>query len=366
MEKIKAGYKNLSLKKSLIITNVSFLVMAFGGTILILLITRPSYYALVVENPENPAIYWHDLFSILVVGIYICVVLTIGAYIFYSQKLSTPLKELVDGIERISMNDLNFSISYDSEDEFGMLCNSFERMKAELQSNYKKIWRMTEERKKLNASFAHDLRTPLTVLKGYTDFLEEYILCSDKTDEKLLETNSMMAYYIKRIEEYVEVMNTITKLEDTPVNIQSVSANRFMEMLNENVKLVGKEYGKDISVINEVNLQEINGDIYIIFRVLENVIKNACQYSKEVVYVHLYEKNSFLFFEIIDDGVGFSLENLAHALEPFYTSEQSESLHWGLGLNICKILCENHGGNISISNIPDLGAKVQFSFLLGK
>ena len=110
---------------------------------------------------------------------------------------------------------------------------------------------IVEERRKLNAAFAHDLRTPLTVLQGYTDFLEEYILFPEKEDVKLMETNHMMAYYIKRLADYVEVMNTIPKLEDTPVKIQTVPIDSFINMLDDNIKLTAKEYGKDISVTNE-------------------------------------------------------------------------------------------------------------------
>ena len=366
MGKLKTVYKNLPLKKALTITIVGSLFIAFLGAMTILLVTRPSYYALVAENPENPAMYWHDFFCTSTVGIYVCVVIIVGSYIFYRFKLSDPLKALTEGIEQIAVDNLDFSIQYDSEDELGTLCGAFERMKNELQNNYKKIWRMAEERRKLNAAFAHDLRTPLTVLQGYTDFLEEYILFPEKEDVKLMETNHMMAYYIKRLADYVEVMNTIQKLEDTPVKIQTVPIGSFMNMLDDNIKLTAKEYGKDISVTNEINLQEVQGDISLIFRVLENVMRNACQYSENKVSMRLYEQNQLLSFEIIDDGAGFSPEALEKALDPFYTSRQSGTSHFGLGLNICKIICEKHGGGITISNIPDSGARVQFSFLLEK
>lgn len=366
MGELKALYKNLPLKKALTITIVGSLFIAFLGAMAILLATRPSYYALAAENPENPALRWHDFFAISTVGMYVSVVIAAGSYIFYKRKLSAPLKALTEGIEQIAVDNLDFSVQYDAEDELGMLCRSFERMKNELQSNHKKIWRMTEERRKLHAAFAHDLRTPLTVLQGYTDFLEEYIPFPEKEDDKLMETNRMMAYYIKRLEDYVEVMNTVQKLEDTPVKIQTVSMDSFMKMLDDNIKLTAKEYGKDISVTNETDLQEVRGDISLIFRVLENVMGNACRYSENKVSVRLYEYNHLLSFEMIDDGPGFRLEALERALDPFYTSGQSESSHLGLGLHICKILCEKHGGSIAISNTPDSGARVHFSFLLEK
>ena len=110
MGKIKTVYKNLPLKKALTISIVGSLFTAFLGTMAILLATRPSYYALVAENSENPAMYWHDFFSISTVGIYVCVVIIVGSYIFYRFKLSDPLKALTEGIEQIAVDNLDFSV----------------------------------------------------------------------------------------------------------------------------------------------------------------------------------------------------------------------------------------------------------------
>ena len=124
MGKLELVYKNLSLKKALTITIVGSLFIAFLGAMTILLATRPSYYALVAENS---AMYWHDFFSISTVGIYVCVVIIVGSYIFYRFKLFPPLKALTEGIEQIAVDNLDFSVQYDAEDELGALCRSFER-----------------------------------------------------------------------------------------------------------------------------------------------------------------------------------------------------------------------------------------------
>lgn len=366
MGKLKTVYRNLPLKKALAVTIVGSLFVALSGAMAILLATRPSYYALAADNPGSPVLHWHDFFVLSAAGVCICVVIIAGSCLFYRLKLSAPLKVLTEGVEQISADNLDFSVRYDAEDELGALCQSFERMQHELQNNYKRIWRMTEERRKLNAAFAHDLRTPLTVLQGYTDFLEEYIPFPEKEDKKLLETNRMMAYYIERLEDYVEVMNKIQKLENTPVKIQTVPVDRFMSMLDDNIKLTAREYGKAVFVTDKTGLQEVKGDISLMFRVLENVMRNACRYAESKVSVRLYEQNHVLSFEVVDDGAGFRPEALERALNPFYTAGQSESAHFGLGLHICKILCEKHGGSIAISNMPDAGARVRFSFLLEK
>lgn len=87
------------------------------------------------------------------------------ALFFTEAKLETPLCILTTSANRIAENDLDFSIVYDKDDEMGLLCKAFEKMRSALESNNREMWRQMNERKKLNAAFSHDLRTPLTVTK---------------------------------------------------------------------------------------------------------------------------------------------------------------------------------------------------------
>jgi signal transduction histidine kinase len=92
--------------------------------------------------------------------------------------------------EKVADNDLSVEIEYDIKDEMGELCNSFEYMRKQLVANNQKMWEMMEEQKRLNAAFAHDLRTPLTVLRGYTDFLSQYVPTGKIDDKKLISKTS--------------------------------------------------------------------------------------------------------------------------------------------------------------------------------
>lgn len=92
MGKLRTVYQNLPLKKALTITIVGSLFVAFLGAMTILLVTRPSYYALVAEKPENPAVYWHNFLCISTAGIYICVVIIVGSYRIFSIDLNFPLR----------------------------------------------------------------------------------------------------------------------------------------------------------------------------------------------------------------------------------------------------------------------------------
>lgn len=113
-----------------------------------------------------------EVAPIIATPIYSALCIITATLLFYRNKLKKPLTELKAASEMISNNNLNFSIKYDSKDELGELCSSFETMRFTLANNFSEMWRQMEERKQLNAAFAHDLRTPLTVLKGYNEILQ--------------------------------------------------------------------------------------------------------------------------------------------------------------------------------------------------
>ena len=95
--------------------------------------------------------------------------------LFYHVKLKEPLTALKSGISHIADNDLSFSIDYQKQDELGQICIAFETMRRELSNNNRRMWELLDERKKINASISHDLRTPITVIKGYSEYLDRNI-----------------------------------------------------------------------------------------------------------------------------------------------------------------------------------------------
>ena len=97
------------------------------------------------------------------------------AILFYYLKLSKPIKKLNYATKKIANNDLDFELIPDSNDELGKLCKSYEEMRENLYDNNKKMWRMIEDNKILTSALSHDIRTPLTILKGNTEMMLKYI-----------------------------------------------------------------------------------------------------------------------------------------------------------------------------------------------
>jgi len=122
-----------------------------------------------------------------------CIILS--ALLFYRQKLKKPLYTLNKAMTKIAAGELDFSISNNSNDEMGRLCNSFEKMRASLDESVREMLHMADERKRLNDAYTHDLRTPITVLKGYADMiLQSGVELQMSHDEVLSAIKTMSAH----------------------------------------------------------------------------------------------------------------------------------------------------------------------------
>ncbi|MBD5494712.1 MAG: HAMP domain-containing histidine kinase [Lachnospiraceae bacterium] len=387
MDKVKLLFHNLSLRKSII---VYITIFAFISVILSTLTAsfcnteinhiRESYppsgkkFYLTTEDgtqlgegayigtettdlskEDERLLSILELLPIIATPLYSALCIIAAALLFYKNKLKKPLTELREASEKISSNNLNFAITYDSKDEMGQLCTSFEIMRHTLAENFSEMWRQVEERKQLNAAFAHDLRTPLTVLKGYAEMLQT----SDNVQTK--ETAVTMGKHISRMEVYINSMSSLRRLEDTRPDYKSVPLPPFLSSLQESAHIVCAKNGKTLYLQNEISVPQLVIDTEFISQVCNNLVENAARYAGTSATLSFCMQDEGLLLAVSDDGKGFDKRSLHKASNPYFTEENDYSEHLGLGLYICKLLCEHHGGYLKIDNISN-GAKVSAFF----
>lgn len=284
---------------------------------------------------------------IIPVWVFACVLVT--GTVFYNRELKEPIMALLDASGKISENQLDFSIECSRENELGELCRAFEDMRTALYENNRQMWRSLEERKRLNSAFSHDLRTPLTVLKGYADYLEKYVSEDKVPKEKLLSVLAMMNGQITRLEHYTQKMNMTQKLEDIVPQKKGISAAVLEDSIRETGKMVCKE--KQFEMKMSSDCDELFLDFDLVMQIYENLISNAFRYSSNCVDVRCTVSAERLKIVVEDDGGGFSKEALKSAAEPFYRDEKEpDKTHFGLGLYICRIICEKCDGGLVIEN----------------
>lgn len=286
---------------------------------------------------------------------YIAVGIGAAAAVYYRKKLREPITQLQNGVERIQEDNLDFHIEYDSDDELGRLCCSMEKMRRELRQKHKALWESLEQRKLLNASVSHDLRTPITVLKGYLDYLEKNIPQDKLTEDMLFDTVSSMQGAVNRLELYVESVRDIEKIENIEIEKRSENVKLLLNELRSNVRQLAGN--KEIILSNDITVDKIQIDKGVFFRILENLLQNALRYAEKQVSINLSHKKDFLILTVKDDGKGFSAADLEKATTVFYSNDK-EKQHFGIGLSVCKILCEKHGGLLYVGNQKEKGACV--------
>ena len=292
---------------------------------------------------------------IVATPIYSAFCIIAAALLFYRNRLKKPLAELRTASEKIANNDLDFSIDYDNNDELGQLCASFEIMRTTLADNFSKMWRQVEERKALNTAFAHDLRTPLTVLKGYNEMLQ----ASDNSQTR--ETAATMGKHISRMESYVSSMSNLRRMEDTQPEYKLIDLQTVASSLYDSAKIVCAKNGKKLILQNDIPVSRLSLDGSFVSQVCNNLISNAVRYARTAVTISFALRDNGLLLSVSDDGKGFDKSGLQKATSPYYTEESNHSEHFGLGLYICKLLCEHHNGYLKIENTTT-GAKVSAYF----
>lgn len=286
---------------------------------------------------------------------YIAVGIGAAAAVYYRKKLREPITQLQNGVERIQEDNLDFHIEYDGDDELGRLCCSMEKMRRELRQKHKALWESLEQRKLLNASVSHDLRTPITVLKGYLDYLEKNIPQDKLTEDMLFDTVSSMQGAVNRLELYVESVRDIEKIENIEIEKRSENVKLLLNELRSNVRQLARN--KEIIISNDITVDKIQIDKGVFFRILENLLQNALRYAEKQVSINLSREKDFLTLTVKDDGKGFSAADLEKATTVFYSNDK-EKQHFGIGLSVCKILCEKHGGLLYVGNQKEKGACV--------
>lgn len=391
MGRLKRAVHNLSLKKSFMLYMLLFLLLATAlssisinladslrnqinstyvdtdnkylvqnGTGNVVIFSSPPEY-----TPKDQVIVKTcNAVQIGSIPVFFGVCIIMAALFFYRNKLKKPIELLNEASGKIAATNLDFHLFYDSKDEMGQLCASFETMRGALEENNRAMWRAMEERKRLNAAFSHDLRTPLTVLRGYTDFLKNYLPQGKVSQEKLLSTISTMSGHIDRLEKYACQMSEIQKLEDITVNPQDVEIHALVSQFKSTAELLSQNTGLTLNFADETKDSHMMLDMSLIMRVYENLISNAIRYAKSTISICIKCVDSAFFIDVADDGQGFSEEDLQMALKPYYQRKSGgDELHFGLGLYISKTLCEKHGGTIAIGNAQSGGATVAASFM---
>lgn len=298
-------------------------------------------------------------FTVLIVSVMGSIV---TVFLFYKHKLKKPIAELELASKKISNHDLDFQITYENRDEMGNLCQEFERMRKQLAENNHQLWNMIEEEKALRAAIAHDIRSPLSVLEGYQEMLEDYLPQKGSDLDQAMEMMRESRKQIDRMDSFVETMRKMSSLEARQFLPEELTDQQLAAELQAELRILEKKFGKICHLTCMPTKERFWGDREVILEVIENLLSNAFRYAKTKVEIQITLTQSELLVCVTDDGVGFTADK-EKITEPFYHKNMKDSLkHTGMGMYLSRLYCEKHGGKLLLGNGATGGAVITAVF----
>lgn len=276
----------------------------------------------------------------------------------FAARLRVRLQALNDVTEKISGNNLDFEVTSSDIKEINEIMSSLNQMKSALQDSLKHQWEMERQREEQLSALAHDIKTPLTIIRGNAELLEESIL-----EKGGKECNDNILEQVAEIEKYLEAMREVMLQKEYRTSTETVSCGRMADLLA--AQAVQYADAKQIKIaVEEYSLRgELEADVAQIMRAWNNLVSNALDYTRQEsgIYICFENKGAYMTASVIDYGPGFSKQDIRCGKEEFYRGDSSRNdrSHQGLGLYIAHQLAGNQGGMLTIGNTEKTGgAKV--------
>ena len=287
---------------------------------------------------------------------------------FVYQQFVNPLVKLKKAAERMGSGNLDEKIDFGDNrvDEVGELCESFENMRQKMSDFAKAKMRYEEENRQLISNISHDLRTPITTIKGYVEGIMDGVADTPEKQERYLKMiyskANEMDSLINELSLYTNINNNAIPYEFHRVSVKDYFDDCMEEvyttLLSRNMTLTYKNYcDDDVKVI--VDPDQLK-------RVINNIITNAIKYTdKEYgqIDINIYDNDAEVKVSISDNGRGIDSDSLPHIFDRMYRADSARQSRGGsgLGLAICKKIVEEHGGNIYATSQLGVGTTIVFT-----
>jgi signal transduction histidine kinase len=280
--------------------------------------------------------------------------------LFLARTLTRPLRELTAASRAMAQGDWEQQVTVRSKDELGELASAFNRMSAELV-------RANQARRQMTADIAHDLRTPLTVIKGYAEALRDGDLSPAPAT---FGTIYQEAEHLSRL---VEDLRTLSLVDEgrLTLNRGAVSPRALLERTVAAYLTQAQHAGVTLDVDAAPDLPSVYVDSERLAQVLGNLVGNALRYTPEGGHITLAARRQADTVQLLvqDTGVGIAPGDRPHIFDRFYRGDGARETNEGesgLGLAIAKSLVEAHGGAISVASTPGEGSKFTITLVLAE
>ncbi|MGN0531337.1 MAG: sensor histidine kinase [Eubacterium sp.] len=322
-----------------------------------------------VNTPSDVVNIIFGKIGFILIGIVTMYIISIIVFSFItSRAITKPIEELAHGVNEIANGNTSYIINYDSNNEIGTTVKAFNEMTAQMLANEEERQRMEQSRKQLINGIAHDLRTPLTSIKGYVEGLRDGIADTPEKQQRYLRTIYTSTLDMEKM---LDDLLSLSRLETGNIDIITQPVD-VVAMMQDYVD----EFTFDLEKEGfTCHLHKPESDSIIVdldcdrfYRVLVNIISNSIKYAKKnipgEINIEIKDFESNVIISITDNGIGIEPENLEHIFDTFFRADVARTRvrnGSGIGLSVCKLIVEKHGGRIWATSIPDEGTTIHIS-----
>jgi signal transduction histidine kinase len=306
----------------------------------------------------------------ITISIFIIIILiaTNGTLTFIvARSIIKPLYKLKASANEIKEGNLNFEIETNSKDEIGEVCTAFEEMRARLKESIEVQLQYEENRKELISNISHDLKTPITAIKGYVEGIRDGVA---DTPEKMSKYINTIYTKTSDVDKLIDELFLYSKLDlhRFPFDFTSVDIYQYVEDCIEELHFNLLE--KNITINHHTTYRSplyVIADVQQLKRVFINIIDNAVKYMDKIngeINIMVEQDVSSVIVEVKDNGQGIPTSALPHIFDRFYRADLARNIATGgsgLGLSIAKKIIEEHGGYIRAKSVEGEGTSMLFT-----
>jgi len=309
-----------------------------------------------------------NLFPILIGVLFLLLIVTNGILNYLvTRSIVNPLHSLKLATEKIRDGDLNFKVTTRTKDEIGQLTLAYEEMRQRLKDSIDIQLKYEENRKELISNISHDLRTPITAIKGYVEGIKDGVADSPEKMDKYLTTIYRRAVDMDSLIDDLFLFSRLD-LKKIQFNFEEIDIVRYIKYLIEELSWDIEEEGIKVQFNVDVEIRQlVIADREKLKRVFVNIIQNSIKHMKKdekIIQFSVDNKNNHIEIEIRDNGNGIELASLPHIFERFYREDNARNTLTGgsgLGLAIAKQIISEHGGEIWVTSEIGKGTSIFFT-----
>ena len=292
------------------------------------------------------------LADMVLIMILILVVTAFGLCTWTYRGVITPLSQLKEATRNIKEGNLDFTVEKSGVQEISALCEDFEEMRQRLKQTSEEKLAFDKENKELISNISHDLKTPITSIKGYVEGIMDGVADTPEKMNRYIRTIYTKANEMDRL---INELTFYSKIDTNriPYTFNKINVKDYFEDCVDDLTAELESSGVSLTYFNYLEEDAVViADAEQLKRVINNIISNSLKYMdkpKGVINIRLRDVGDFIQIEIEDNGKGISQKDLANIFDRFYRTDASRNSSKGgsgIGLSIVKKIMEDHGGQV--------------------